>query len=58
MTNTWWHISPIPLKTGEPQRQVKINIVTWHPKGRIVEPEDMAVARQRLNKHMSIAMDM
>jgi hypothetical protein len=33
------------------------HIVTWHLKGGIVEPEDMALARQRLDKHLSETTD-
>jgi hypothetical protein len=32
-------------------------IVTRHLKGEIVEPDDTAVARQRLDKHVSAATD-
>jgi hypothetical protein len=38
--------------------QHNINIVTWHLKGGIVEPEQMAAVRLCLSKHMSAAMDM
>jgi hypothetical protein len=31
--------------------------VTWHLKGRIVEPEEMVLSRQRLDKHVSTALD-
>jgi hypothetical protein len=34
------------------------DIVAWHLKGGIVEPEETTVARQRLDKHVSTAMDM
>jgi hypothetical protein len=32
--------------------------VTCHLKGGIVEPEETAVARQRLDKHLAAAVDM
>jgi hypothetical protein len=35
-----------------------LHITTWHVKGRIVEPEEEIIARQRLSKHAAAASDM
>jgi hypothetical protein len=32
--------------------------VTWHLKAGIVEPEEMFIAKKRLGKHVSAAMNM
>jgi hypothetical protein len=45
------------MKVEPSSVQQNVDIVTWGLKARIVEQEEMAIARQRLGKHTPEATD-
>jgi hypothetical protein len=53
----WWSFGSSRFSSCTQIKYIKIYIVTWCLKARIVEPEEMSVTRQWLGKQVSAAMN-